>query len=432
MQESKFLLEGVEEPIINIESINSLEKKVTITVPSFEVDKKFQEFFQNVQKDVELPGFRKGKVPLIVLRQCFEEKAKNSIAQTLVNEAYIKATSQFDFIPIGEPRSAKTQNQEYFGEFNTDNSYTITLTLDVMPKIDPQGYTGIDIKLPPFDESTALLEKLKQYTIDFATHEEVFDEPCQIGDSLVIDFVGYINDEKFEGGTGENYSIESLGASNFIPNFEDQIVGMKSGESKIIEVTFPNDYRAQNLAAKPAKFEVKVHSIVKNTPANLDDTLANMAGFETFAALKDEALNQIKIEYENAKNMIAEHQIVKYLVDVNELEVHNNLVSKEFNRLVQQVGYDKVNNELIESLKINAINNVKAAFIVNSIYDKEKSLEISKDEFDQILRDYAIKLGKEASEVIDMLYKTNQLESFVSALKKNKVINFILSKANFV
>lgn len=416
----------MQEPI-RIEAISNVEKKIFINVDSKTVGDKFDEFFNTIKKEAQVPGFRKGKVPVGVLKKYFGDRAKSTISQMLISEYYQKLLRDYNINPVGTPKINNKQNDsQYPGNFNNDNSYSVEFDIEVLPALVPVGYKNIKVSLPESQVQELMQSRLQDIREQFAERRQI-DDVAQKDDTVVIDFKGYLNNEPFNGGEAKGFSIDKLNNNTLIPGFEEQIVGMKPGEQKRIIVKFPEPYNAAHLAGKEAVFEVVLHNVVRKTLAVVDNDLALIAGHDNvdtmLAAVKSEAEKLDK----DRRLKLAEEQIAVELVNKNSVDLPASLVQNEKNRILQQYKGHNINAETLNSLVQRAEFNLKKTLLLEAIYEAEKDLELTPEELNGFLEEQAKINNMAKDEIVSNLYNSNQMEAFVSVLRAKKVIEFIVN-----
>jgi trigger factor len=270
---------------------------------------------------------------------------------------------------------------------------------------------------------------LHEYRDQFAERTQVLDRGANLGDTLIIDFTGYVDNVAFDGGAAKGHTLDKLGQSNFIPGFEEQLLGMKVGETKKIFVTFPKEYHAKHLEGKDATFDVTVHSIVASKLAEENDDLAMMVGFSTLDELKAKIAQDVTQEKKAMIRQRMDHQIMTKLLDNNKFDVPKKLVEMEYKHIMSRIKADKLPDEFIAELRKNAEFNVRRALIANAIYEKEPSIEVTPEELDAKLEEQARQSNKTKDEVISALYNSNQMDNFVGVIRFTKVIDFIIDNA---
>jgi trigger factor len=417
--------EGLMEDIIKVEDISNIEKRIHIHVNSDTVNQKFEEFFSSIRKEAHIPGFRKGKAPASMLKKYFKSRAQGAISQMLISEYYQNAIRDYNINPIGNP-IVENAKDNYPGEFKNDNSYDIELVVEVLPSVDPVGYDDIDITKPDLDTNDLIDKKILEYQNQFAEREQINDTPTKLGDSVIIDFKGFLDGKPFEGGEAEGFSIETLGSNVLIPGFEEQVVGLCPGESKEINVKFPEQYSAAHLANKDAKFNVTLHSVIRKTPAKVDDDLALMVGFDSVDSFKENIEKQVLSEMDNTSRGLMESVISAKLIENNDFDVPKSLVKQEAARILKQNNISNPSEQILDHINKSAVNNIKKAILLEAIYEKE-NIEVTLDELNVHLEEQAKVYNQEKDEIVSMLHNTNQMDSFMSVIRSKKVVDHIIS-----
>jgi trigger factor len=414
------------EDTIKVEDLNNIEKRISIHVASATVNKKFTEFFNNIKKEAQISGFRKGKVPVKILQKRFKSRAEETISQMLMSEFYQCAIKDYNISPIGQPEIKDVEDG--CGKFNDDNSYDVELTIEVLPNIDPVGYDDLELQLPDHDIDDLCNSKMAEYQENFAEREQVLGGEAKEGDTLVIDFKGYMDGEEFEGGEGKDFSIEDLcsGGSN-VSGFEEQIVGMRNNESKRITATFLDENNPPHLAGKDVEFDVTVHSIVRKTKAEVDEDLAMIVGYESVEELRKHVQDEVESQVSEMDRQLLEGMVVKELIEKNDFDVPKSLMEQERDRITKQNNIENPPEHVLDKLTDAAKTNVKKAIILDAIYEKE-DIDLAPDELSDYLEEQAKLYGKDKDEIVSMLYNSGQMDSFVSVLKARKAIDFIIDK----
>ncbi|MGJ7912329.1 trigger factor [Neobacillus sp. LXY-1] len=308
---------------------------LTIDVPAEKVNEGLDSAFKKVVKQINVPGFRKGKMPRSLFEKRFGVEALYQDALDFIfPNAYMSAIDEIGIEPIAQPEDVDFDLEQ----MGKDKDFTFKATVQVKPEVKLGEYKGIEVEALDTnvtDEDVQKeLEALQSRHAELVVKEE---GTAENGDTVVIDFEGFVDGEAFEGGKAENYSLE-LGTGSFIPGFEEQLVGVATGESKDVEVTFPEEYHAAELAGKPAVFKVTVHEIKGKELPTLDDEFAKDADdeVETLDALKE----KIKTRLEDSKKHEAEHHVrdsvVEKAAENAEVEIPEVMVESEVNRMLQE------------------------------------------------------------------------------------------------
>ncbi|WP_416827559.1 trigger factor [Ectobacillus polymachus] len=364
---------------------------LTIEVEAEEVKKGLDAAFKKVVTKVNVPGFRKGKVPRVMFEQRFGvESLYQDALDILVPEAYSKAIDETGIFPVAQPEIDVEQIEK-------GKALIFTAKVTVKPEVKLGEYKGFELEkldATVTDEDVANeLKGLQEKQAELVLKEEGTVEK---GDTAVIDFEGFLNEVPFEGGKGENYSLE-IGSGSFIPGFEDQVVGMQTGEEKEINVTFPEEYHAADLAGKPVVFKVKVHEIkTKELPA-LDDEFAKDVNEEVEtldelkAKLRSDLEEKKKVESENklrndAIEKAVEHAEVDIPEAMLETELHNMI--HEFEHRIESQGmnldlyYQFTGTDeakLKEQMKDDALARVKTNLVLEAVI-KAENVEVSDED----------------------------------------------------
>ncbi|MEW9051659.1 MAG: trigger factor [Neobacillus sp.] len=407
---------------------------LTVEVSAETVSKGLDAAFQKVVKQVNVPGFRKGKMPRGMFEQRFGvESLYQDALDILLPEAYGNAIDETGIEPIDRPEIDIEQMEK-------GKELIFKATVQVKPEVTLGEYKGLEVEefdTNVTDEDVAKeLETLQSRQAELVVKEE---GTAELGDTVVIDFDGYVDGEAFEGGKAENHSLE-LGSGSFIPGFEEQLVGVSAGESKDVEVTFPEEYHAAELAGKPAVFKVTVHEIKgKELPA-LDDEFAKDVDdeVETLDALKEKIKNRLvdskKHEAEHhVRDSVVEQAAANATVEVPEVMVQTetNRMLQEFEQRLQMQGMNlelyfqfsgQDENALREQMKEEASNRVRVNLTLEAIA-KAENLEATDEDVNAELEKMA---GMYNMTVDSIKQALGGLDGIKSDLKLQKAVNFLV------
>jgi trigger factor len=407
---------------------------LTVEVSAEKVNEGLNAAFQKVVKQVNVPGFRKGKMP----RQMFEkrfgvESLYQDALDILLPDAYGSAIDETGIEPIDRPDIDIEQMEK-------GKELIFKATVQVKPEVTLGEYKGLEVEA--FDTTVTdedVANELK--TLQERQAELVIKEEGTVanGDTVVLDFEGFVDGEAFEGGKAENHSLE-IGSGSFIPGFEEQLVGLATGESKDVEVTFPEEYHAVELAGKPAVFKVTIHEIKGKELPSLDDEFAKDVDdeVETLDALKE----KIKTRLENSKQHEAEHHlrdtVVEKAAENAEVEVPEVMVTNEVNRMLQEFeqrlqtqgmnlelyfqfsGQDE--NALREQMKEEAVIRVRTNLTLEAIA-KGENLEVTEEDVNAELENMA---GMYNMTVDSIKQALGGLEGIKTDLKLKKAVDFLV------
>lgn len=411
-----------------------------VTVPAKKVDQAIDQAFKKVVKQVNIPGFRKGKVPRQIFEQRFGVEALYQDAvDILLPEAYGEAIEETGIKPVDQPEIEVTQIEK-----GKDLKFNATVTVE--PEVKLGEYKGLEIER----QNAELTDEELQEQIDHSLGhlaEMVIKEDGAVeeGDTVNLDFDGYVDGEQFEGGQAEGYDLE-IGSGMFIPGFEEQLVGLKTGEEKDVKVTFPEEYHAEELAGKEATFKVKINEIkYKNVP-ELDDEIANE--LDSDADSVDEYKENLRKRLEEEKKVNAENiekeEAINKAVENAEVDIPEAMINTELNRMMQEFeqriqqsglnletyfqisGQDE--SQLREQMKDDAEARVKTNLTLTAIANAE-DVEASEEDVDKELEAMSTQFGISAEDIKKTLGNTDLIKGDV---RVKKVIDLLVDNAKFV
>lgn len=315
------------------EKIKDLHYSISGVISADELQTAADEILAEYGKKAKMPGFRPGHIPLSILRQKYNASAMSDAIDKLMNQDLNK------YIEDKKIRLAGTPKADLAGwEIGKDAEYSLEFDiLPTLPAIDLEKYT-ITKKTTKLDESEVerAIENIRQ---NRSTAEKQSDDyVAQNGDTAVIDFTGYIGDNAFDGGAAKKHHLV-LGSGAFIPGFEDQVIGHKAGDEFDVNVKFPSDYHAANLAGKDARFAVKVHEVRKHILPELNDELAKSVGQESVEKLREHIRGILNEQYEEAAKRDMRNELLDILADKIKLDLPETLVDQEYNMAKQE--YDR-------------------------------------------------------------------------------------------
>ena len=416
------------------------EGLLKVTVPAEKVDKALDQAFKKVVKQINVPGFRKGKVPRPIFEQRFGVEALYQDAvDILLPEAYGEAIEETGINPVAQPEINVTQIEK-----GKDFEFEATVTVE--PEVQLGDYKGLEIE----KQNSELTEEDLQESIDhslghLADMVVKEDGAVEENDTVNIDFDGYVDGEQFEGGQAEGYDLE-VGSGSFIPGFEDQLVGMKTGEEKDVVVTFPEEYHAEELAGKEATFKTKVNEIKYKEVPELDDEIANE--LDSDANSVDEYKENLRKRLseqkaEEAENVEKEEAINKATDNVT-IDIPQAMIDTELDRMVQEFGqriqqqgldlqtYFQISgqdeSQLREQMKDDAEQRVKTNLTLSAIADEE-NIEVTDEDIDKELEKMSSQFNISVEDIKQTLGNTDIIKNDV---RIQKVIDLLRDNAKYV
>jgi len=425
----------------NWEKKEGNEGVLTINVSADEFEKALDHAFKKVVKDVTLPGFRKGKIPRTIFENRFGvESLYQDAVDFILPKAYGDAIDETGIFPVDQPKID-------IEEIERGKDLIFTCEVTVKPEVELGEYKGLEVEEEAVDVTNEDVEEAMK-TLQENQAELVIKEEGSIedGNTAVIDFEGFLDGEPFEGGKGENHTLE-IGSGQFIPGFEEQLIGKESGDETEITVTFPADYHAEDLAGKEALFKVQIHEIKEKEVPELDDDFAKDVDeeVETLDELKEKKKEELlKEKQQQAENNKRETLIEKVTdhaeVDIPQAMVNTELdqMMQEFEQRLQMQGMTIENyyqfsgqseDELKEQMKNDAEKRVKTNLTLEAILEKEE-LEVTEEDIDQELDNMAKMYNMEKDQIVGML--GGNADVLKEDLKMKKAIDFIVEQSKAV
>ncbi|PAS39345.1 trigger factor [Vibrio cholerae] len=315
---------------VTVETLEGLQRRLNITVPAANIEDAVAAELRNIAKNRRFDGFRKGKVPMKMVAKMYGKAVRQDVLGEVMQRHFIEAIVKEKINPAGAPTFAPV-------EIGEGKDLVFTATFEVYPEVELKGLENIAVEKPAAEVTDAdVAEMLETLRKQQATWKEV-DEAAENGKRVSIDFVGSIDGVEFEGGKAENFPLE-MGAGRMIPGFEDGIVGKTKGMEFVIDVTFPEDYHAENLKGKAAKFAIKVKKVEARELPELNDEFVARFGVAEGGvdALKAEVRKNMERELKQAIKARIKEQAIEGLVKENEIQVPSALIDQEINVLRQQ------------------------------------------------------------------------------------------------
>lgn len=416
------------------------EGVLTVTVPAEKVNKALDQAFKKVVKQINVPGFRKGKVPRPIFEQRFGVEALYQDAvDILLPEAYGKAIEETEINPVAQPEVNVTQIEK-------GKDFIFEATVTVEPEVKLGDYKGLEIEKQETDLSDEELQESIDHSLSHLAEMVVKEDGAvENGDTVNIDFSGSVDGEEFDGGQAEGYDLE-IGSGSFIPGFEEQIEGMKTGDEKDVVVTFPEEYHAEELAGKEATFKTKVNEIKFKDVPELNDEIANELDSEAESVdeykenLRKRLSEQKATEAENTEKEEAINKATENAsIDIPEAMINTELdrMIQEFGQRIQQQGLDlqtyyqisgQNEEQLRDQMKDDAEQRVKTNLTLTAIADEE-NIEVSDEDIDKELEKMSEQFNIAVEDIKSTLGNTDIVKNDV---RIQKVIDLLRDNAKYV
>lgn len=422
------------------EKLEGNQGVLTVEVEASEVDTALDQAFKKVVKKVNVPGFRKGKMPRKLFEQRFGvESLYQDALDILLPKAYGDAVEEAGIEPVDRPEVDIEKMEQ-------GSNLVFTAKVIVKPEVKLGEYKGLEVEKTETevtDEDVQNeLTRLQEQQAELVVKE---DGAIENGDTVNLDFEGFVDGEAFEGGKAENYSLE-IGSGSFIPGFEEQLVGEKAGAEKDVNVTFPEEYHAEELAGKPAVFKVKIHDIKSKQLPELNDEFAKEA--EGDAETLEDLKKELRTKLEENKKQEAENQtretVIEKASENAEIEIPEAMVNTELDRMVQEFGqrlqmqgmnldlyyqFSGTSEEALrEQMKEDAQKRVRTNLVLEAIVETE-NIEVSEEEIDAELNKMAEMYKMEVEQIKQMLAMQGGNDAVAADLKVRKAIDFLVENS---
>ena len=422
----------------NIKKISdkNLELEYEIIVPLDEFNQEINKELEKQQKTLKIDGFRKGKVPLNVIKNKYSALVLSETAENLVEKTINQIIDENKYNLISRPKiEVKVLEMGKDFEFKA--------TLNLFPEIPEIKYEKIKLKKQVAEVNDEEINKAKERILkNFSKWtEQDKDYVSKNGDKVKIDFLGKLKGEPFEGGKAENYELE-LGSKSFIDTFEDQLIGKKAGDEVEVKVTFPKNYHSEKLAGQPATFDVKIHSVSTAEKQELtDEFVKENLGLESVEKLNEAINKELTSLYTKTTKNKLKDDVFEWLKKNVKVELPKNIVEEEFNRQWAQVEKELKNNpnkfkddkekdKKKKEVEQNAEDSIKLGLILSEI-GKKNNIQVQEAEVIEEIRQRAAAMPGQEQMIVDFYLKNKPaLNQITGSLLEDKVIDFIASKAN--
>ena len=423
---------------VQVEKLENNMAKLTIEVSAEDLEKALEAAYQKEKNKISIPGFRKGKVPRAMVEkmygvEIFYEDAANSLMQ----QNYPAAVDESGVDIVSRPTVDVVQLEK-------GKPFIFTAEVAVKPEVTLGKYLGVNVSKVDTsvsdEEVDAEVEKQRNNNARIVT---VTDRPVQVGDTAVIDFEGFVDGVAFEGGKGENHSLE-IGSHSFIDTFEDQLVGKNAGDDVDVNVTFPEQYQAAELAGKPALFKVKIHEIKAKELPELDDEFASeVSEFETLAEYKESVKKNLQEKKEAEAKKTKEDEAIQKIIDKSKMDIPEAMITTqcesmvdEFAQRLAQSGLSMEQylqfsgmtmDKMMEQVRPEAISRIQSSLVLEQIA-KEENIEVTDEDIDAELAKMAESYGMELDKLKEYM-GDSQKESMKRELAITKAVDLIMENA---
>ena len=422
-------------------SVEGLSRVYGVTVPAALLAEKVEARIAEITPTLNLKGFRPGKVPTGHVRRLFGKSLMSEIVEQTINETTQKVLSDNNLRPAGEPDLRPEGDIQDVVEGRSDLAYEIAL--EVIPEFEPADFSEISLKRPIYEPTE---EEVGEALAELAESSKTYQPrkgktvKSKDGDQLLIDFLGRVDGEAFEGGGAEDATL-TLGSGQCIPGFEEQLVGAKPGDEVLVKVTFPAEYQAAQLAGKDAEFTVQVKEVRAPMASKVDDALAERLGIENLEKLKELLRSNLQSQFAGATRFKLKRALLDILDERHDFLLPPRMVEAEFSQIWEQVQQDKTAGGLppedadksdaqleVEYRKI-AERRVRLGLVLAEV-GRINNVQVTEQELAEAMRAEAMRYGAQAQQIFDFLRQNPSAQSQIRApIFEEKVVDLIVSRA---
>lgn len=419
---------------VSIETTSGLERRLTVGIPAEVIEKEVQKRLQQAAKTVRINGFRKGKVPLKVVRQRYGSGVRQEVLGEAINRSFQDAVREQAVRPAGRPNIEPKQLEE-------GRDVEFVATFEVYPEIQVQELNGVEITRLSAEITDADVEDMIEVLRKSQATWETVERPAQEGDRVNIDFVGTKDGEAFDGGSAEGHKLV-LGSNSMIPGFEDGIIGMQPGEEKTLPLTFPEDYQVEALRGAAVEFKIKLNSVAEQKLPEIDEKFFGTFGVHEGgeAQFRKDVRENMENEKDKAIRNKVKTQVMDALLKANSVDVPKALIASEIDALrqqaVQQYGQlsDKMDIRSLlpdELFREQAQRRTALGLLISEIIGKEK-IAVDKERVKKMIEGFAATY-EDPQSVINYYYGNQQLLAGIeAAVLEDQVVDHLLGDAKVV
>jgi trigger factor len=417
---------------VSIENLSGTERKVDVVIPVEVVKEKRDEVFSEIRKNARIKGFRPGKAPAGVVESVYRKEILGETATRLVTESLEEALKEVSAHPISRPQINPPDL------FETDKDFHYSAVFEVLPVFELAEYKGLPLKKEMHEVREEDVEHTIEHLIEHRAEVRPYEEEKAVekGDVAIVDFEGFLDGEPVKDLKRSGLQF-LVGHDRLIPEFEENVIGMKKGETKEFDVSYGEDFQVKEAAGKAVHYKFSVKDVLRRTLPELNDELAKEVGMENVAALRERVRDDLKKRSEQQSEGALRQQVVDALVDRNTVDAPPSLVNEEVARLarnmIQSLRQRGLKIETLDdasraALAERALRNVKTSIILAEIRKKE-DIKVADEDIDRSLSGIAATYNMPVEQVRDVYRQNDLLEGLEASLAEQKVIDFIIENA---
>lgn len=419
---------------VTVEQVSAIRKKLSIEVAADVVAVELENGYKKVAKTADIKGFRKGKVPRAMLEKHYGPRVEHEAGNALINNSLYKTLVDNKIEAVSQPEIVE------MGSIEKGQPFTYSAEVEIRPEVTAKDYTGLTLEKEKLVFDDAVVEQqIEQMATSKVQLEVSKRKKAREGDTVIIDFEGFIDDTAFENGAAKDYQLE-LGSNSFIPGFEEQVVGMKREEEKEVNVSFPESYGAKELAGKPAMFKVTLHEIKEKVQPKIDDAFAKEFDADSLAELREKVRDNAIKQEEGRINGQLQENLMSALIENNSFEVPEGMVQNQLMHLKDSFSQRlKAQGMSLEMLGMNdesfattyrdmAVQQVKGELLLDAIAEQEK-ITLEEGLLEDKMKTFAEEGNVPLEEVQKYFENASTLAGLKGQLLNEKVIAFLLDSA---
>ena len=422
--------------VIKMEELSPVKKKLSMEIPWSDVKNELDAVYHEIGKKAKIKGFRPGKIPRKILESYYKDQAEEETINNIINKYYWQTLEEKGIAAVSRPEITQEGLKE-----NTDFSFTTSFETE--PEIEPRNYKGIELEKEEIkvtdDDVEKRIDEIRQM---FATMEEIQDDRSILnGDFVTMDFDGSLDGESYKELNAQDYMLE-IGSQRFVPGFEEQLIGIKKGDAKTINVTFPSDYHESKFAGKEVLFNVMVKNIKeKKLPETDESFIKNFEKYNSLTDFKDDVRKSLEEKSQNQAKINLQNKITEILIKENDFEVPTALLERQIyymmadmQRRMTSAGMDEKSAmdyslTMHDKFKDGAAKIVKSFLLLKKIAEKE-SFVADESDVDKYIQDLAVQTGRDYELLKKMYESEERKDGLKMELIQKKVFDFIEHNAN--
>ncbi len=419
---------------VQVEDLSQIKKKVSITVPAEDVKREIKSAYASLKAKASVAGFRKGAVPVSILKKRFAAQVEEDVMTRLIERSYPNALRERQIMPAAPPKFDIKS-----GKLSEEVAFSYDVTVEVMPKVEISDYLGMKLERLPVEVKDDEVEDALKRLAENHSHFNEVDRPAKDTDLLTCDFEGTLAGAPIKNSATKDYPI-MLGATTLLPGFNEALAGAVKGETRDAKITFPADYTEANLAGKTADFRINVKSVKEKLTPALDDEFAKDLGVEGIALLRDRVREEIKKAKDDAEKERLKNKILDILIEKHKFEVPEGMVTRYLSIIVDKKVADMkagrfepddkglTQEQVMQRYHAMAYRHAQEDIVLDALAEQEK-IEITKEETDAAVKRLAAQRGVNYESLIEKIDAERAMEVITDGLKHEKIFDIILEKS---